>query len=149
MPSQHFFIKSGVNGRSDGFTVKVYRHGGAEAGLTSIIFAAKDSRPGAIKAAYRIDPNITINDWNHFIFTYKFNDPANLSSHFTAYFNGIPEILVNVNTWGIVDSTMGTNILLSGQQTTGAGSQLSVDDVALFNGVLTPSQAAALYQMYS
>ncbi len=143
-PSQHFFFKYGEEG--NGFFLKTYRHGH---GLKSMMFMAKDSRPGALKTSYRIDPSVAENTWNHYVFTYKFNDPSNLASHFKAYFNGVTETLQHANTWGAIESKMGVNILLSGKQKAGTGSQVSVDDISLFDGVLSAAHVLELFQLYS
>ncbi len=111
-----------------------------------MVVSVRDSRPGAIRASYVIKPIITLNDWNYFVFTYKFNDPANLALNINAYINGVSEAIYQINPYSSTENIMGKHIVLNGKS--GADSRVSLDEISLFDGVLTPSEAAALYQMY-
>ncbi len=144
-PSQHtFFMAAGVS--VSRFYLKTYT---SENGQQIIQFIVSDSRPGAAKFISRLDDNIAVDTWNHFIFTYKFTNPADHFSHFTAYVNGSPGTIGFAAAYQYINDTFSYSpMLLTGNQDTGVDSELSVDDISIYDGVLSAAHALELYQLY-
>ncbi len=142
---QHFFIVTAIN--NDGFYLKMAK------GPTwrLIQFYVADSKPGGdvFTTGLDLDGKAPEGTWNYYVFTYEFNNPADPSSLFTLYLNGSPESLHNpINFGPVVSSGMATSLMLGGPGMSGATSNLHMDEVCIFDGILTHSQVAELYQLY-
>ena len=143
-PGQHiFFMAAGVS--VSGFHLKTYTSGTQQ----TIQFIVSDSRPGAAKFISRLDDNIAVDTWNHFIFIYKFTNPADHFSHFTAYVNGSPGTIGFAAAYQYINDTFSYSpMLLTGNQGVGVDSELTVDEISIYDGVLSSAHALELYQLY-
>ncbi len=146
--NQHGVLTSMESEQSDGLRINLLLWNGK----LLIKFVVHDPKAGAFNKYFtEVAQSPTLDTWIHYTMTYNLSNPKDPGSQFTTYVNGFP---THLSSQGQKDDTLnlsGGERLVVGRMFTeddGRYSFVSLDDIMLFNGIISEEQAAQLYKLY-